>query len=259
MNSAQELNNKVAIITGAAMGIGRACAEHLAQQGAAVVIADRDAKQGAECANDITQTGAQALFVQTDVSKMADMQNLANRTVEAFGRIDILVNNAALAIPGSVHEMTEEQWDTTLSVNLGGVWRAMNVCVPHMIKGSGGSIINISSTQAFRGFKGWGAYAAAKGGINSLTQQTAVDLAPHGIRVNAVAPGTIMTPMNQKIFAEAENPEELIESWKKAHPIGRYGEVYEVAEAVLFLASERSSFITGDILRVDGGQVVKGE
>jgi NAD(P)-dependent dehydrogenase (short-subunit alcohol dehydrogenase family) len=119
--------------------------------------------------------------------------------------------------------------------------------------------VNMSSVQALTGFKGWAAYAAAKGGINALTQQAAIDLAPNGIRVNAIAPGTIMTPLNEKIFATHPDPKGLIASWNKAHPLGRFGQPAEVAEAVLFLASDRASFITGEILRVDGGLVVRGE
>jgi NAD(P)-dependent dehydrogenase (short-subunit alcohol dehydrogenase family) len=135
----------------------------------------------------------------------------------------------------------------------------MKVAVPQMIKRGGGAVVNMSSVQSLNGFKGWAAYAAAKGGINALTQQTAIDLAPFRIRVNAVAPGTIMTPLNQRIFETVADPQALIDTWNKAHPIGRFGEAHEVAEAVVFLASERASFITGEILRVDGGLVVRGE
>lgn len=258
MSSGQELENKVAIITGAAMGIGKACAHKLAEQGAAITIADINHEAGNKCVEEIKATGAHAHFVHVDVSVMEDMEKMATETMEQFGRIDILINNAAMAIAGAAHEIEEESWNKTISVNLGGIWRSLRVCIPHMLNRSG-SIINMSSTQSFRGFKGWAAYAAAKGGINALTQQVAIELAPHGVRVNAIAPGTIMTPMNEKIFAEVENPDELIETWNKAHPLGRYGEPEEVADAALFLASARSSFITGEILRVDGGQVVRGE
>jgi NAD(P)-dependent dehydrogenase (short-subunit alcohol dehydrogenase family) len=179
--------------------------------------------------------------------------------VEAFDGIDILVNNAARAIGGRVDEIDEASWNTVINTNLSSVWRGMRVCVPEMIKRGGGSIVNISSVQSLAGFKGWAAYAAAKGGINALTQQTAVDLAPLKIRVNAVAPGTIMTPLNQRIFDTIDDPQTLIDTWNRAHPIGRFGEANEVAEAVVFLASERASFIIGEILRVDGGLVVRGE
>jgi NAD(P)-dependent dehydrogenase (short-subunit alcohol dehydrogenase family) len=135
----------------------------------------------------------------------------------------------------------------------------MRVCVPAMRAQGGGAVVNISSVQALRGFKGWAAYAASKGGINALTQQAAVDLAPAKIRVNAVAPGTIMTPLNEKVFATVADPQALIETWNRAHPLGRFGQPEEVAELVLFLASDRASFITGEIVRVDGGLVVRGE
>jgi len=146
-----------------------------------------------------------------------------------------------------------------ISTNLTSVWRGMRCVVPHMRQQGKGAVVNISSVQSLLGFQGWAAYAAAKGGINALTRQAARDLAPHGIRVNAVAPGTIMTPMNRKIFEEVDDPDELIARWNAAHPIGRFGQPEEVAELVLFLASDRAAFITGDIVRVDGGLVIKGD
>lgn len=156
-------------------------------------------------------------------------------------------------------EIDEPSWDRVITTNLTSVWRGMKVCVPVMRRQQRGAIVNLSSAQAFAGFKGWAAYAAAKGGINALTQQTAVELAPFGIRVNAVAPGTIMTPLNEKVFREHPNSDDLIASWNRAHPIGRFGQPEEVAELVCFLASDRASFITGDIVRVDGGLIVRGE
>jgi NAD(P)-dependent dehydrogenase (short-subunit alcohol dehydrogenase family) len=254
-----ELLGRVAVVTGGAMGIGRASAEALAREGAAVVVADIDEAAGSATAAGLRASGAEAIFVRTDVASMADMQAMATKAVEAFGSIDILVNNAARAIGGVVDEIDEDSWNTVITTNLSSVWRGMRVCVPEMRKRGKGAVVNMSSVQSLAGFKGWAAYAAAKGGINALTQQAAIDLAPHGIRVNAVAPGTIMTPLNEKIFATHPDPEGLIASWNNAHPLGRFGEAPEVGEAVLFLASDRASFITGEILRVDGGLVVRGE
>lgn len=257
--SAGEFEDKVVIVTGAAMGIGKACAEAFAKGGASVVVADIDETEGAATVAAITASGGKALFVRTDVSLMADMQAMAAAAIEKFGGIDILVNNAARALGGRVDQIEESDWNTVINTNLTSVWRGMKVVVPEMIKRGAGAIVNMSSAQALTGFKGWAAYAAAKGGINALTQQTAIDLAPLGIRVNAVAPGTIMTPLNQRIFDTIDDPQALIDTWNNAHPIGRFGEAHEVADAVTFLASSRASFITGEILRVDGGLVVRGE
>jgi NAD(P)-dependent dehydrogenase (short-subunit alcohol dehydrogenase family) len=254
-----ELTGKVAIVTGAAMGIGKASALAFADRGACVVVADIEAELGQAVADSIAQGGGRAMFVAADVTSMEEMEAMAERAVSAFGGIDILVNNAARAITGRVDEIDEESWNLVISTNLTSVWRGMRVCVPEMIRRGGGAVVNVSSVQALAGFKGWAAYAAAKGGINALTQQTAVDLAPFAIRVNAVAPGTIMTPLNQRLFETVDDPQTLIDTWNRAHPLGRFGEAEEVAEAILFLAGPRASFITGEILRVDGGLVVRGE
>jgi NAD(P)-dependent dehydrogenase (short-subunit alcohol dehydrogenase family) len=255
----KELDGRVAIVTGAAMGIGKSSATLLAREGAQVVLADIDAEAGERTTAEIRAAGGTAVFSRTDVTRMADMEKVAALAVERFGGIDILVNNAARGIQGVVDEIDEASWDLVMTTNLTSVWRGMRVCVPEMRRRGRGAIVNMSSVQALAGFKGWAAYAAAKGGVNALTQQAAVDLAPHGIRVNAIAPGTIMTPLNEKVFAEHPDPQELIESWSRAHPIGRFGQAEEVAELVLFLAGDRSSFITGDIIRVDGGLIVRGE
>jgi NAD(P)-dependent dehydrogenase (short-subunit alcohol dehydrogenase family) len=259
MTMDREFEGKVAVVTGAAMGIGKACAETFARGGASVVVADVARDVGQQTADTINRDGGKAIFVATDVAVMSDVEEMAAAAMQAFGGIDILVNNAARAIGGRVDEIDEATWNTVMSTNLTSVWRGMRVCVPEMIRRGGGAVVNMSSVQALTGFKGWAAYAAAKGGINALTQQTAVDLAPFKIRVNAVAPGTIMTPLNQRIFDTVEDPQALIDTWNRAHPIGRFGEAEEVAEAVAFLAGPRASFITGEILRVDGGLVVRGE
>ena len=257
--AAGDFEGRVAIVTGAAMGIGAACVELFAREGASVVIADIDKEAGERTTARIIEAGGAAHFVHTDVSRMADVEAMAAAALDRFGSIDILVNNAARAIGGIVDEIDEATWDEVITTNLSSVWRAMRVCVPAMRRQNKGIVVNMSSVQALAGFKGWAAYAAAKGGINALTQQAAIDLAPFGIRVNAVAPGTIMTPLNEKIFREHDNPDELIETWNRAHPVGRFGQAEEVAELVAFLASDRSAFITGEIVRVDGGLAVRGE
>jgi NAD(P)-dependent dehydrogenase (short-subunit alcohol dehydrogenase family) len=251
-----ELDGRVAIVTGAAMGIGKASAAALVGAGAKVTIADYDREAGAATAAEL---GAAAIFQPCDVRSFDEVSATVERTMAEWGRIDILVNNAARAIGGVVDRIDEDSWNEVVSNNLTSVWRFMRCVVPHMRATGKGAIVNLSSVQSLKGFHGWAAYAAAKGGVNALTQQTALELAPAGIRVNAVAPGTIMTPLNEKVFREAADPDELIARWNAAHPIGRFGEASEVAEAVLFLASDRSSFITGDILRVDGGLVIKGD
>ena len=254
-----DLDHRVAIVTGGGMGIGRASALALARAGAAVTIADIDAAAGETTRAEIEAQGGRAIFVRTDVRLLADALAATDATLAAWSRVDILVNNAARAIGGVVDEIDETDWSEVISTNLTSVWRFMKCAVPHMRRQGGGAIVNISSVQALRGFHGWAAYAAAKGGIDALTRQTAVDLAPAKIRVNAIAPGTIMTPLNERIFREAADPKELVARWNAAHPLGRFGEAEEVADAVVFLASDRAAFITGEILRVDGGLAIKGD
>lgn len=252
-----EFDGKVVVVTGGAQGIGRACAEAFLQRGASVVLGDIDAAMGAQTAEEL---GPKAAFAHADVRSMTQMQAMGDLAVSRFGGIDILVNNAARAIGGIVDEIDEATWTTVIDTNLTGYWRAMRVCVPEMRKRGGGAIVNISSVQGLRAFSGWPAYAAAKGAVNALTVQTALDLAPAGIRVNAVAPGTIMTPMNERIFADLpDGGAALREKWNRAHPIGRFGRPSEVADAILYLASDAASFVTGEILRVDGGLAIRGE
>ena len=252
-----EFEGKVVVVTGGAQGIGRACAEAFLARGASVVLGDIDAAMGAAAAEVL---GPKAAFAHADVRSMTAMQAMADLAVARFGGIDILVNNAARAIGGVVDEIDEETWTTVIDTNLTGYWRAMRVCVPAMRKRGGGAIVNISSVQGLRAFSGWPAYAAAKGAVNALTVQTALDLAPAGIRVNAVAPGTIMTPMNERIFADLpDGGAALREKWNRAHPIGRFGQPREVADAVVYLASDAASFVTGEVLRVDGGLAIRGE
>jgi NAD(P)-dependent dehydrogenase (short-subunit alcohol dehydrogenase family) len=251
------VTGKAAIVTGGAAGIGRACALALAREGALVAVADVDEAGGADTVAAIGSDGGAAFFRRADVGVTADVRGLVREASGRWGRLDVLVNNAGVAISGSVTEIGEEDWERVLSVNLSGVWRGMRFAIPEMLKTGGGSVINTSSVQSVVGFRGWAGYAASKGGINSLTRQAAVDYADRGIRVNAVLPGTILTPMNEQILAAAPDPGAVERDWLSLHPVGRLGQPEEVAALVVFLASDESSFITGELIRVDGGLVVR--
>ena len=186
------------------------------------------------------------------VARRTTSRDLIDAAVEKTGRLDILVNNAAIAIGGMpVHEMTDEQWHRLIAVNLTSVFRGCKYALPHMIRQKSGSIINMASAQGHIGLDGWTAYAGAKGAVMSMTRQMAVEFGPHNVRVNSISPGTINTPMNEKVVAELG--ENVARAWVKMHPIGRIGEPSEVAEAAVYLACDAAGFTTGIDLRVDGG------
>ena len=243
---------RTAIVTGAAAGIGRACAERLAAEGANVVIADRNADAAADVSAAI---GAAARNITVDVARPDEVGSMVQFAIDEFGALDVLVNNAGVAIGGSVTELSLDDWSAVIDINLRSVWLAMKHALPHL-QVRGGAIVNMASVQALRGFPGWSGYAATKGGIISLTQQAAVEYARSGVRVNAVAPGTIMTPMNERILAESDDAAALEKAWANHHPLGRLGQPFEVAAAVAFLASDDASFITGALVPVDGGLLV---
>jgi NAD(P)-dependent dehydrogenase (short-subunit alcohol dehydrogenase family) len=251
------VEGKVAVVTGGASGIGRAAAGALAAEGARVAVADVDEAGGQRVAAAIREAGGDAFFRRTDVRSLAEVEAVLAEAADRHGRLDVLVNNAAVAVAGSAGEMAEADWARVLDVNLSGVWRGMRAAIPRMLAQGGGSIVNLSSVQGHVGFVGWAAYAAAKGGVDALTRQAAVEYAPLGIRVNAVVPGTIMTEMNETIMRESADGDAVMAGWVAMHPMGRVGQPVEVAAAIVFLASDDASFITGESLRVDGGMVVK--
>jgi 3-oxoacyl-[acyl-carrier protein] reductase len=247
----QSLTGKVALVTGASRGIGAACAVALAQAGAAVALNSRGQDQtedaGAEAvAAEINAAGGRAITVFFDVSDSAAVGAGVNSVVEQMGRLDILVNNAGLRLDGLAMTMKDEQWRAALGVNLDGVFFCCREAIRHMRK-TGGSIINVSSVAAFAGSAGQANYSAAKAGVLGLTRSLALEYGSRAIRVNAVVPGIIETAMTGDVKPE------LREAWLKQIPLGRLGQPQDIAQAVLFLAGETASYITGATLHVNGG------
>jgi len=244
-------SGKVAIVTGAARGIGKAIALALAREGADVVIADVDMEGARRVAQEIEGRGHKALAIQADVSQREAVKRLVSEVLSAFGKIDILVNNAGIIRRGTFLEHSPQEWDKVLSVNLGGTFNCCREVVPHMIQQGGGKIINISSVAGKMGdIASAPSYGTSKGAINTFTKSLARELAPYGINVNAVAPHAIETEMSSE-WSE-EKRQQIVE----AIPLKRLGKPEEVAEAVAFLASDGANFITGEILDVNGGYLM---
>jgi NAD(P)-dependent dehydrogenase (short-subunit alcohol dehydrogenase family) len=247
------LAGKVAIITGAGAGIGRSTALLFAKEGAKVVVADYDSERGAETVSIIREDGGEATFIQVDVSKAADAERMARATVETYGKLDILVNNAGIYMQADAVEMTEEDWDRILDVNLKGVFLCSKYCIPEMIKGGGGSIVNIGSEAGIVGIKNQVAYNVSKSGIIALTKSTAIDFAAHNIRVNCVCPGTTETPLVKAALERAPDPAATRRALEEVRPANRLGRPEEIAAGILYLASDESPYATGSILSIDGG------
>jgi len=245
--------DRVVIVTGASLGIGRAAAVRFAQEGAKVVLASKDRERGEAAALALNGYGSQARFILTDISKEDDVRTLVNRTVDHYGRLDILVNNAGIYMQGDVEDTPLADWERILATNLTGSFLCTRYAVPAMVQSGGGVIINISSEAGLVGIKGQVAYNVSKAGQIALTRSCAVDLAEKGIRVNCVCPGTTDTPLVQAALSRAADPVTLRRRLEAIRPLNRLGTPDEIASAILYLASDEAGYATGAVLSVDGG------
>lgn len=247
------LQEKIAIITGAASGIGREAAILFAKEGALVVVADRDEDGANEVAAEIVKGGSKGEPAKVDVAREAEVKDLVESVARRHGRLDILINNAGYGFPGSVVETSETDWDALMAVNVKGVFFGCKHAIPVMTRQGGGAIVNTASAVANVGIPDRAAYVASKGAVAALTRAMALDHVGANIRINSVAPGTIESPYFAEMFAKSPDTAGLRRSLEARHPMARLGKPIEIAQAMLFLASEESSFCTGTTLFADGG------
>ena len=250
-----QLDGKVALITGAGSGIGRASALAFAREGAKVAVADIVVEGGEETVRMVQEAGGEAFFIKVDVANAAEVEAMVNTVVDTYGRIDCAYNNAGIeGRLASTDEYPEDVFDKVIDINLTGVWLCMKYELPHMLKQGSGAIVNTASGAGLIGVAGMSAYVASKHGVVGLTKTAALEYAKSGIRVNAVCPGLIQTPMVERITADQP---QLGEALVAAEPIGRTGKPEEIAESVVWMCSDAASFVTGHAMSVDGGFVAQ--
>ncbi|MGA2309009.1 MAG: SDR family NAD(P)-dependent oxidoreductase [Candidatus Bathyarchaeia archaeon] len=248
-----ELRGSVALVTGAGSGIGRAIAVLFACEAAKVAVADVSEGDGKNTVELIKKEGGDAIFVQGDVSKSTSVKRMVEATVEKYGKLNVLVNNAGVESTGSVVEVTEENWDKVIDINLKGTFLCSKYCAPRIIESGGGAIINIASVLGLVGSKGEAAYCASKGGMISLTRAMALDFASENVRVNCICPGSVLTPTFKRVMIASGDYDIAFARNLEKIPLRRVAAPEEIAQAALFLASEKSSYMTGAALVMDGG------
>jgi NAD(P)-dependent dehydrogenase (short-subunit alcohol dehydrogenase family) len=248
-----KLENRVAIVTGGAMGIGKGIAAVFLREGARVVIADVNRKEGEKAAAELKRDGAGPIFIECDVSQEQAIRRMVEETVAHFKALHILVNNAGIGVYKTVLDTSAEEWDRCQAVNLRGVFLCSKYAIPHMQAAGGGAIVNVASVHSYQNVGGTAPYAASKGGVVTLTRVMAIDHGKDKIRVNAICPGWIYTPLIQGIFAGDADPVKAKQAVERRQLLGRLGNPEEVGEAAAFLASHEASYITGASLMVDNG------
>jgi NAD(P)-dependent dehydrogenase (short-subunit alcohol dehydrogenase family) len=252
----KRLSEKVAIVTGATSGIGRATAMVFAREGAHTVVAGRDPKRGEETVAEIKSKGGEAALILADLTAAMHVERMVKTTVEMYGRLDVLVNNAGIYAEGNVIEATETDWHRVLLVNLTGVFLCMKYAIPEMIKSGGGTIVNVSSEAGLVGIRNQAAYNVSKSGVIELTKSAAVDFADHNIRVNCLCPGRVLTPLVEEVIRDSGDPEKTRRVLSEDRPVKRMGRPEEIAAGILFLASDEAPYATGAVLAIDGGYTV---